>query len=95
VIKQIKQITQIMGYISIHNPYIEGSPSIPMLSVGVLGIREIAIKRKHAGGFEFKLLVRGTYKKIFKKNPSKLNMPTPCTDITLLAEWDNLPDFEF
>ena len=84
-----------MTHTSIYNPFIEGSRSIPNLCLGVLGRREIAIKRKHDGGFEFKLLVVGTYKKIFGKNPSKLNMPTPCTDISIIAEWDNLPDFEF
>ena len=82
-------------YISIYNPFIEGSHPIPQLSIGVLGRREIAIKRNHNSGFEFKLLVRGTYKRIFGKNPSKLDMPTPCADASIIADWDNLPDFEF
>lgn len=79
---------------SIYNPHIKSNAPIPDLSIGVLGRREIAIRRK-LGGFEFKLLVRGTFKKIVGKNPSKLDMPTPCTDISIIANWDNLPDFIF
>lgn len=68
------------------------------LVLGTTHYHEIAMRRvrNDPSGvrWELKKLKRGTIFRLTGKRLTSKNMPIPSTDIGLLRDWDNLPDYD-